>query len=119
MDADDVGTQQLLDRHLQCFGTADLDGIMTDYGDGAVVFSPDGPLETPAAIRAWYAVILDQFAGPGTTFTLRSTDVVKDTAHITWSAETATASFVFANDTFVVSEGKIIRQSSAAHVVPK
>lgn len=33
-------TEQLLDRHLDCFGRGDLDGIVADYSSAAVMFTP-------------------------------------------------------------------------------
>jgi hypothetical protein len=35
-------TEQSLDRHLDCFGRADLDGIVADYSPAAVMFTPRG-----------------------------------------------------------------------------
>lgn len=40
-------TEQLLDRHLDCFGRGDLDGIVADYSSAAVMFTPRGPLKGP------------------------------------------------------------------------
>ena len=37
-------TTDVLEHHLQCFGAGDLDGILSDYAEDAVLFTPDGPL---------------------------------------------------------------------------
>ena len=34
-------TKEVLDRHLRSFGEHDLEGILSDYGPGAVLFTPE------------------------------------------------------------------------------
>ena len=40
-------TQDVLDHHVKCFFEFDLEGILSDYGPTAVLFTPDGPLKGP------------------------------------------------------------------------
>ncbi len=54
-------TEELLDRHLDCFGRGDLDGIVADYSPAAVMFTPGGPLNGPAAIRSLFQAIFTEF----------------------------------------------------------
>ena len=44
-------TTDVLEHHLQCFGAGDLDGILSDYAQDAVLFTPDGPLIGVAAMN--------------------------------------------------------------------
>ena len=42
-----------------------------------------------------------------------------DHAYIAWTAETPNAHYALGSDTFVLSEGKIVMQSSAIAATPK
>jgi hypothetical protein len=44
-------TNDVLNHHLKCFGEGDLEGILSDFAPGAVLFTPDGPLKGRDAIR--------------------------------------------------------------------
>lgn len=44
-------TKDVLDHHLKCCGEGDLMGILSDYAPGAVLFTPNGPLRGPDAMR--------------------------------------------------------------------
>ena len=37
-------TNDVLQNHLKCFGEGDLEGILSDYAPGCVLFTADGPL---------------------------------------------------------------------------
>lgn len=38
-------TEDVLRRHVSCFGEGDLDGLVSDYSADAVLFTPQGPLK--------------------------------------------------------------------------
>ena len=48
-------TTEVVQHHLQCFGDGDLEGILSDYAPGAVLFTPDRTLKgrTGEARRRW------------------------------------------------------------------
>lgn len=112
-------TQEVLDRHLTSFAELDLAGIMADYAPDAVLFTADGPLRGPGAIRPLFVAMLAEFGQPGATFTLQRMHVDGDHAFIVWSAATAANVYEFATDTFVVRSGRIAVQSFAAKVRPR
>lgn len=112
-------TQEVLDHHLKSFGERDLDGIMSDFAPGAVLFTADGPLHGQDAIRPLFAAMLAEFGKPGATFQLQRAFVDGDHAFIVWSAATAANVYEFATDTFVVRSGRIAVQSFAAKVRPR
>ena len=111
--------QTVLDRHLGCFAAGDLEGLLADYTDESVLFTVDGPLRGPAAIRGFMERLFAEFAKPGARFDLRTKDVGEDVAFIVWSAETADNRYEIANDTFVVRDGRILFQSFAGKIVPR
>ncbi len=111
-------TNDVLDRHLKCFGENNLDGVLADYSSDAVLLTPGGPLKGPDAIKPFFEAFFSEFAKPGTSFSMREQFVEGDYAFILWSAETADNSYEDAADTFVVQDGKIVAQSFAAKITP-
>ena len=112
-------TEQLLDRHLDCFARGDLDGIVADYSPTAVMFTPQGPLEGPAAIRSLFQMIFREFGQPGTTFSLQLRSIAGDSAYILWQAETADNIYEAVADTFVMRNGEIVLHSFGGKIQPK
>jgi ketosteroid isomerase-like protein len=115
-----MSTAEVLDHHLAAFGAADVDEIMVDYADGAVFYTPDGPVRGAAAIReAFRRVFADAFPRAGTTLEMRQRFAEGEVAYIVWSAETPTMRVPIGTDTFVVRSGKIVVHTFAAHILPK
>ena len=114
-----ASTKDVLDRHLKCFDEGDLNGILSDYAPGAVMFTPDGPLRGADAMRPLFQAMIAEFKKPGASFTMKQQCVEGDYAYIVWIAETADNMYELATDTFVVRDGKILAQSFAAKLAPK
>jgi ketosteroid isomerase-like protein len=114
-----ASTKDVLDNHLKCFGKGDLKGILADYAPGAVLFTPDGPLRGPDAIKPLFQAMIAEFGKPGAAFSVRHQSVEGDYAYILWSAETADNFYEVATDTFFVRDGKIVAQSFAGKISPK
>ena len=112
-------TEQLLDRHLDCFGRGDLDGFVADYSSAAVMFTPFGPVKGPDAIRSLFETIFMEFRKPGTTFSLEHRSVDGDYAYILWRAETADNIYEAVADTFVMRNGQIVLHSFGGKIQPK
>jgi ketosteroid isomerase-like protein len=114
-----ASTKDVLEHHLQCFGAGDLEGILSDYTADAVLFTPDGPLIGPDAIRPLFEAMFAEFGKPGASFTMKTQSVEGDYAYILWTAETADNVYEVGTDTFVVRTGKIVAQSLAAKTTAK
>ncbi len=114
-----ISTKDVLDHHLKCFGEGDVEGILSDYAPGAVLFTPDGPLRGPDAMRPLFQGMIVEFGKPGATFTLTHQSVEGDYGYIVWTAETADNLWEVASDTFFVRDGKIVAQSFAGKITPK
>jgi ketosteroid isomerase-like protein len=114
-----ASTGEVLNHHLKCFGGGDLAGILSDYAPGAVLFTPDGPLKGPDAMKPLFQAMFAEFAKPGATFSMKQQAVDGDVAYIVWTAETADNVYELGTDTFVVRDGKIVAQSLAAKLTPK
>ena len=114
-----ASTKDVLEHHLQCFGGGDLEGILSDYAADAVLFTPDGPLIGPDAIKPLFEAMFAEFGKPGSSFTMKTQSVEGDYAYILWTAETADNVYEVGTDTFVVRNGKIVAQSYAGKVTAK
>ena len=114
-----ASTKDLLNHHLKCFGEGDLNGILSDYAPGAVLFTPDGPLKGADAIKPLFQAMFAEFGKPGAAFSMKQQSVEGDYAYILWAAETADNVYEMATDTFVVRDGKIVAQSFTGKITPK
>ena len=112
-------TQAVLDHHLQCFGTCDLEGVLADYSGDSALLTPLGVLRGRDAIRSFFATAFAEFSQPGTSLALKTAIVEGDCAFIVWDAETADNRFEDASDTFVIRDGKILVQTYAGKVTRK
>ena len=104
-------------RHAEAFDRGDVEAVVADYAPDAVLFTPEGPIRGHAALRAFFAGLLEEFCQPGVTFDLFRTDIEDDVAFIAWTAETRRRRYELGTDTFIVRGGKIVRQTFAARVV--
>ena len=112
-------TKNVIDHHLKSFGEGDLEGILSDYAPGAVMFTVNGPLTGVAALRPMFQAMIAEFAKPGATFHLKQQFIAGEHAYILWTAETADNVYELGTDTFVVRDGKIVAQSFTGKITPK
>jgi ketosteroid isomerase-like protein len=110
-------TEQTLRHHLQAFGAGDVEAIMADYTEDAVLISPDGTLRGHAQIRALFEqMFATMFPPDSTALNLVKQVVEGDIAYILWSARSAHYQAPWGTDTFVMRDGKIVAQTLAAQL---
>jgi ketosteroid isomerase-like protein len=114
-----ASTTDVISHHLKSFENGDLNGVLSDYAPGAVMFTRDGALRGPEAIRPLFEAMIAEFGKPGAAFNMNQQFVEGDYAYILWSAETADNIYELGTDTFFVRDGKIVAQSFAGKVLPK
>jgi len=114
-----LSTREVVDHHLQSFDDGDVEGILSDYAPGAILFTPDGPLKGAEAMRPLYQAMIAEFGKPGAAFHMKQQSVEGEYAYIVWTAETADNVYELATDTFIVRNGKILAQSFAGKIAPK
>jgi ketosteroid isomerase-like protein len=108
-------TEAVLGRHLQALMQRDLDTVMKDYANNAVIFTPNGPAKGPTAIRAGFEGLLGAMTPEAfANFKLIKQDVDGEYAYIVWSAVRVVP---FGGDTFHVRNGKIVSQSFVGQMV--
>lgn len=118
-DRENASTKSVIEHHLKCFGEGDLQGLLSDYAPGAVIFTPAGPLRGEAVIRPLFRAMIAEFGKPGAALTLKQQFIEADYAYILWIAETADNMYELGTDTFVVRDGKIVAQSFTSKITPK
>ena len=112
-------TQAVLNHHLEAFGTADMDAILSDYTDSSVLLFNDVKLTGTAEIKGLFVALFDEFGKPGMNFEMLQMQVDGRLAYIVWTAETADNVYEVATDTMVVEDGKIVYQTVAGKITPK
>ena len=112
-------TKSIIDHHLKSFVDRNLEGLLSDYAPGAVMFTANGPLKGEAALRPMFQAMIAEFSQPGAVFHLKQQFIDGDHAYILWNAETADNIYDLGTDTFVVRDGKIVAQSFTARIRPK
>jgi ketosteroid isomerase-like protein len=113
-------TGKILLRHWEAFGAGDINAIMADYAEDAVVITPDGLLKGNAQIRSLFAHIFASMFPPDLSSLNLTKQVVEgEMAYILWSGSSPRCSASFATDTFVIRDGKIVAQTFAAQLEEK
>lgn len=104
-------------RHVAAFNSGNLDAILSDFGEHAVVITPEGVFEGPEQIRALYGGLLAEFGtidhGDSPGLTLDALHVRHDMIFITWHAESMHKVFPFGTDTFICKGDTFERQTIA------
>ncbi len=114
-----MSTHDVMTRHLDAFQAGDVDAVMADYADDAVMISPNGVRRGAAEIREAFAGFFAGLFAPGTyTFTTDLTTAEGETAFMLWHAECTGATIPIGTDTLVIRDGKIVAQTVALKVEP-
>jgi hypothetical protein len=112
-------TQAVLIHHLETFGANDLAGVVSDYTTESVVVTPDSTYTGLEQIEGFFAGLFPAFPTEGTTINLDKMVVDNELAYIIWHGESPVFDVPFATDTFIIVDGKIIKQTFAGVLNPK
>jgi len=104
-------TRQVLEHHWQTFRDNDLEGVMEDYTEESILITPDTVYKGLDAIRQNFIQAFEAFPVQEEPLTLHKSVVEKDVGYILWEASTPEFDLLFATDTFIIRNGKIIRQT--------
>jgi len=97
--------QEVFQHHVQALGAGDLDEIVTDYADDAVLITPAGVQRGKDGIRAAFTQLLADV--PNAAWDLKTEIYEYDVLFLEWAAD-AVATFVDDGiDTFVFRDGLI------------
>ena len=110
---DEAMTQQVLDHHFKAFKENDLDAIMADYSEESILITPDDTRRGLAEIRKGFEGAFVGFPKDSTTLTITKTVVTQDVAYILWTAKAPKFEVSLGTDSFIIRDGKIVRQTFA------
>jgi hypothetical protein len=106
-------TKEVLDHHWKAFQENDLEGTMEDYTEESVLITPDATYKGLDQIRENFVNAFKAFPSDSSTLTLTKSVVVKDVGYILWNAKTPVFNLSYATDSFIIQDGKIVRQTYA------
>ncbi|MDZ7693460.1 MAG: nuclear transport factor 2 family protein [Balneolaceae bacterium] len=104
-------TRQVVNHHWETFVANDLDGVMADYTEESILITPDTTYKGLDAIRANFVRAFEAYPADSSTLILNKTVVEQEIGYITWEATTPDFNLRFGTDTFVIEDGKIVRQT--------
>lgn len=116
---DEAVTRAVLDHHWETFVANDLEGVMEDYTEESVLITPDATYVGLDEIRQNFINAFKAFPANGGKLTLNQSEVVNDIGYILWEADVPEFNLTYATDTFIIRNGKIIRQTYAGVAVAK
>ena len=112
-----MSTEDVLNHHLQAFGSGDIDELIKDYTKDSVLMTSDGRLTGPDEIRPAFEGFFSGLFRPGSyEFTMDRMDIEGDIAFIAWHSSNEGAEVPLGTDTFVIRNGKIAMQTFAVQV---
>jgi ketosteroid isomerase-like protein len=97
--------QEVFAHHVQALGAGDLDEIVADYADDAVVISPTGVLRGPDGVRAAFVQLLADV--PDASWDLPTQIYEGDVLFLEWTANAGATRVDDGVDTFVFRDGLI------------
>ena len=119
VESPESAEKDVLMHHLQAIGEGDIDAIMADYAEDAVLFTPTGALRGHDEIRPLFEAMVADILPPGSTFEMLQQIIEGEIAYIVWSAESANYKMPLGTDTFIIRDGKIQTQTFAAQMEAK
>ena len=103
---------QVFDHHLKAFSEGDIDGIVSDYADDAVLITNDQVAHGKRQIRKTFEAFLLLFP-PGTKFDLFKRVDEEEVVYVQWNGGSRRCRVDFGTDTFRIVDGKIVLQTVA------
>jgi ketosteroid isomerase-like protein len=105
-------TQSVLGHHLQAVAAHNLDDILSDFADEAIVLTAMAVFKGPVQIRGFFSEAIKMFPPEVLSqFKISCQEIEGEFAYIVWSAG---PTIPMATDTFCVRNGKIVMQSFAS-----
>lgn len=109
----EANTREVLDHHWEAFKANDLEETMKDYTEESVLITPQATYRGLDQIRTNFLNAFQAFPKDATDFTLDKLIVVSDVGYILWKSKTPAFNLTYATDTFIIRDGKIVRQTFA------
>jgi hypothetical protein len=104
-------TQAFSDARLAAFAKGDIEALLAQYSEDAVIIAPDGIHDTPEARRAFITAVIGAMGRPDLKFEMLKAEAAGDLLHYVWKAETGTVDFGTGVETYLIRDGKAIYQT--------
>jgi ketosteroid isomerase-like protein len=101
--------QEVFQHHAEALGAGDLDAIVEDYSDDAVLITPDGIIRGKDGIRKAFTQLLADV--PNADWALPTQIYDGDVLFLEWTATAAATKVEDGIDTFIFRDGQIRLQT--------
>lgn len=108
-DTSSRSPQEVLQRHAEVLIAGDLDGIVSDYSDDAVIVTPDGVKRGKDGVRETFVKLLSDV--PDAEWDVPTQHFVDDLLFIEWKAKANDSHVEDGIDTFAFRDGLIRAQT--------
>ena len=108
--------QEVFQHHAEALGAGDLDAIVEDYSDDAVLITPDGIIRGKDGIREAFTQLLADV--PNADWALPTQIYDGDVLFLEWTATAAATKVEDGVDTFLFGDGDIRVQTVRYTVQP-
>jgi hypothetical protein len=105
MTATTRSPEQVFDHHAQVLGAGDLEGIVSDYSDDAIVICQGETYRGKDGVRRVFTRLLSDV--PQASWQLPTMVFAEDVMYLEWKAQSAERHVDDGIDTFVFSDGQI------------
>ncbi|MBT3996268.1 MAG: nuclear transport factor 2 family protein [Chloroflexi bacterium] len=107
-------TAEVIGHHIESMAAGDLNGLLSDYSDDAVVLTPNGNFSGPHEIKAFFEGFIASLPeGFVAAMELEVNVTSGEYGYMTWNAGQFTP---LGTDTYHVVDGKFVMQSFAAYM---
>lgn len=101
--------QEVFEHHAKALGDEDIEQILADYADDAVLITKDGVVRDRAGIEATFRGLIEQI--PHATWDLKTQVYDGDLLLLEWAVTSEKHSVDDGVDTFVFKDGRIAAQT--------
>ncbi|MBR2742996.1 MAG: nuclear transport factor 2 family protein [Clostridia bacterium] len=112
-------TLEIIHQHSENLIGKNLEAVMADFAQDAVMISPQGVLKGYDALRANFEGTIKNLLTPDAKAEILLEKAEGKIGYCIWKLESDHVSIPFASDTFVVENDKIVAQTFAAVVKKK
>jgi ketosteroid isomerase-like protein len=101
--------QEVFQHHAEVLIAGDLEGIVSDYSDDAVLITPAGVLRGKEGVREGFTTLLADV--PNAQWDVPTQIFEGDVLFIEWTAKAASSRVEDGVDTFIFRDGQIVLQT--------
>ncbi len=114
-----ANAEVLIMHHLDSFSDRDLEAILSDYADDAVIITPDQQAAGPDEIRALFEDVLAYGNQDEAPFEYTKVHITGPIGYVLWEWTQKDGSVLSGSDTFLIHNGKIKKHTVAFFVTEK